>query len=145
MSTNYHQTHQGRSTFSRALFPALAVTAPSVSTAIAAVVADIVKDWTANALINLLVEADVPCTPVNRLEDLLNDPHLSAIDFITEEDHPTEGIIKNTGIPIRFSKSPGALRRHAPALGEHSVELLSEIGYSDADIETLLANGVTAA
>lgn len=109
-----------------------------------AIVADIVKNWTASALIDLLVEADVPCTPVNRLEDLLDDPHLSAIDFITEEDHPTEGKIRNTGIPIRFSKSPGALRRHAPTLGEHSLELLSEIGYSDADIETLLTNGVTA-
>ena len=110
-----------------------------------AIAADIVKGWRASALIDLLVEADVPCTPVNHLEDLLDDPHLSAIGFITEEDHPTEGKIKNTGIPIRLSKSPGTLRRHAPTLGEHSVELLSEIGYSDADIEALLANGITTA
>lgn len=109
-----------------------------------AIVAKIVKNWTVSALIEILVEADVPCTPVNRLEDLLDDPHLSTIGFITEDKHPTEGKIKNTGIPIRFSKSPGALRRHAPTLGEHSVELLSEVGYSDADIEALIAKGVTA-
>ena len=108
-----------------------------------AIVAKIVKNWTVSALIEILVEADVPCTPVNRLEDLLDDPHLSTIGFITEDKHPTEGKIKNTGIPIRFSKSPGALRRHAPTLGEHSVELLSEVGYSDADIEALIAKGVT--
>ena len=108
-----------------------------------AIAAEIVKDWTVSALIELLVEADVPCTPVNRLEDLLKDPHLSAVGFISEEDHPTEGKIKNTGIPIRLSKSPGALRRHAPTLGEHSVELLSEIGFSDTEIKDMKAKGIT--
>ncbi|HAT36763.1 MAG TPA: CoA transferase, partial [Rhodospirillaceae bacterium] len=84
-----------------------------------AIAADIVKDRPSNELLELLVEADVPCTPVNRLSNLMEDPHLQAVEFIRETEHPSEGKIKNTGIPTQFSKSPGSLRRHAPTLGEH--------------------------
>jgi crotonobetainyl-CoA:carnitine CoA-transferase CaiB-like acyl-CoA transferase len=108
-----------------------------------AIAADIVKDLEKDTLIEQLIEADVPCTPVNRLEDLADDPHLQAVGMFSEVDHPSEGAIRNTRIPMTFSKSPGALRRHAPLLGEQSREILAEAGYDDSEIAAMIESGIT--
>jgi crotonobetainyl-CoA:carnitine CoA-transferase CaiB-like acyl-CoA transferase len=107
------------------------------------IAAEIVKEWDQIALLETLVAADVPCAPVNELSDLLEDPHLKAVNFFTEQTHPSEGKIKSTAIPTLFSASPGSLRRHAPALGEHSDEILREAGYSESQIEKMIATGIT--
>ena len=108
-----------------------------------AIASDLVKSCTCDQVIKKLVSADVPCMPVNKLSDLLDDPHIKATNFIVEEKHPTEGKLKSTGIPTHFSKSPGSIKRHAPALGEHSVEILSEGGFSREEIDSFAKNGVT--
>ena len=74
-----------------------------------------------------LQEADIPFAPVNSVADLLDDPHLRAIGFWRESEHPSEGRIRSAGIPVRFSETPGDIRRHAPGLGEHTQEILREI------------------
>ena len=107
------------------------------------IASDLVGKCTSDEVMKLLLKADVPCMPINSLSDLLEDPHIKATDFITEETHPTEGKIKSTNIPNRFSKSPGSLRRHAPSLGEHSLEVLIEAGYSNDDINSFVRNGIT--
>lgn len=78
--------------------------------------------------IALLSEADIPYAPVNSVEDLIEDPHLNATGFWHRVDHPTEGALRMTGIPIRYSRTPGSIRRHAPTLGEHTDEVLRQIG-----------------
>jgi crotonobetainyl-CoA:carnitine CoA-transferase CaiB-like acyl-CoA transferase len=83
-------------------------------------------EWTA-----LLRDQDIPYAPVNSTEDLIADPHLAAIGFWHELDHPTEGRLRMPGIPIRFSDTPGSIRRHAPSLGEHTKDILREIGMKD--------------
>jgi crotonobetainyl-CoA:carnitine CoA-transferase CaiB-like acyl-CoA transferase len=93
--------------------------------------------------IALLKDSNVPHGPVNTLEDLLTDAQLTATDYWKEVDHPSEGRIRMTDIPPRFSRTPPEIRRLQPRLGEHSVEVLREAGYSDADIKSLIASGAT--
>jgi crotonobetainyl-CoA:carnitine CoA-transferase CaiB-like acyl-CoA transferase len=69
---------------------------------------------------------DIPACPVNSLEALFTDPHLAAVGFFEEADHPTEGRVTVSRFPVRFSASPASVRRLAPNLGEHNVEVLGE-------------------
>ncbi|HET9652557.1 MAG TPA: CoA transferase, partial [Usitatibacter sp.] len=87
--------------------------------------------------------ADIPAMPLHTLDSLIDDPHLAAIGFLGIEEHPTEGTIRSIGVPSVWSETPAAGWRPAPRLGEHSVEVLREAGYSDAQIERLAADGVT--
>lgn len=91
-----------------------------------------VNDWVQD-----LQEFNVPCGPINDLADVFSDPQLLHRKMFVEMPHPTLGSIKQTGLPIKFSLTPGALDRHPPLLGEHNGELLKELGYSEADIQRL--------
>jgi len=64
---------------------------------------------------------------VNSLQDLLVDPHLDAVGMFEARMHPTEGLLKTTRFPIKFSRSPASIRRLAPNLGEHTEEVLREL------------------
>ena len=89
-------------------------------------------------------ETSVPTNMVNTLEDLVDDPHLKAVDFWEVVDHPTEGKIRMTKFPVSFSETPADVRRLPPRLGEHSIELLKEAGLSQAEIDKMLESGATA-
>jgi len=80
-----------------------------------------------------LVDAGVPCSRINTVEDVLLDPQTAARDMVMELDHPTLGTIKVPGIPIKLSDTPGSGRRAPPLLGEHQLEVLAEIGRSAED------------
>jgi crotonobetainyl-CoA:carnitine CoA-transferase CaiB-like acyl-CoA transferase len=88
----------------------------------------------------------VPINRVNTLEDLATDPHLVETGFWKAVDHPSEGKLRTTGFPVRFEGTPvDVTRRHAPRLGEHTRELLHELGYTPGQIEAMLAAGAAAA
>ena len=93
--------------------------------------------------LRLLKEADIPVAPLNSVDALIDDPHLRQTGFIAVTDHPTEGNLREMNTPGRWSGSPPGLRRPAPRLGEHSVEILKEAGYEDGEIEALIASRVT--
>ncbi len=95
--------------------------------------------------IEALERADIPVQRMNSLDDILADPHLQAIGYFAEVEHPSEGKLRAMGVPSEWSESPPGYRRHAPRLGEHSREVLREAGYSDARIDALIAEGVTCA
>jgi len=78
----------------------------------------------------LLTEADIPASSVNDIEDLFEDPHLKAVGFFSEMEHPTEGLLKVARFPVSFSKSPASIRYLAPTLGQHTEEVLAETGRS---------------
>jgi crotonobetainyl-CoA:carnitine CoA-transferase CaiB-like acyl-CoA transferase len=86
---------------------------------------------------------NIPGMVVNSLESLLRDPHLEATGFWQIVEHPTEGTMRLPGIPAAYSKTPAAIRRLPPRLGEHSVEILREAGLSLAEVDVLLASGAT--
>jgi crotonobetainyl-CoA:carnitine CoA-transferase CaiB-like acyl-CoA transferase len=86
---------------------------------------------------------NIPAMVVNSLESLLRDPHLEATGFWQVVEHPTEGTMRLPGIPAAYSKTPAAIRRLPPRLGEHSVEILREAGLSASEIDALLAAGAT--
>jgi crotonobetainyl-CoA:carnitine CoA-transferase CaiB-like acyl-CoA transferase len=88
-----------------------------------------------------LEAADIPVQRMSSLDDIIGDPHLGAIGYFREIEHPTEGHIRSMAVPSEWSESPPEYRRHAPRLGEHTREVLREAGISDAEIERLLASG----
>jgi crotonobetainyl-CoA:carnitine CoA-transferase CaiB-like acyl-CoA transferase len=88
--------------------------------------ARIVGGRTTAEWVELLKDADIPMTPVRTPDDLLRDPHLAAIDFFHHVSHASEGEMRTIGIPVTFSRTPGAVRRLPPGLGEHTEEILKE-------------------
>jgi crotonobetainyl-CoA:carnitine CoA-transferase CaiB-like acyl-CoA transferase len=69
---------------------------------------------------------DIPACPVNSIEALLEDPHLNAVNFFQEAEHPTEGPVTICRFPVSFSRTPASVRRLPPNIGEHNAELLGE-------------------
>ena len=100
---------------------------------------------TCDEWMELLVGAAIPCGPVNNLQHLFADPQVRHRDMIAEVPHPTIGTLRLTGIPIKFSETPGTIRLHPPLLGEHTDEVLADnLGYSADQIEVLKAQGAIA-
>jgi len=108
-----------------------------------AFVADHIRTRTNAEWLAALTEADIPVMPLNSLDDLLQDRHLNETGFFSSVEHPSEGTIRSMAVPSRWSESPPGAQRPAPKLGEHSVEILREAGYSDDEIEAMRASGVT--
>ena len=85
----------------------------------------------------LLTAADCICAPVASYEDLVNDPQVRANDYIIEVDHPTRGRMPVVGAPWHFSETPVKVAAAAPELGQHTEEILQELGYSWEQIGVL--------
>lgn len=90
--------------------------------------------------LKLFEGTSVPTNMVNSLEDLIEDPHLKAVGFWLDVDHPSEGKLRMTRFPVTFSKSPADVRRLPPRMGQHTTEVLAEVGVPQADIDALLAS-----
>ena len=79
----------------------------------------------------------VPCGPINTRRDLLTDPQIAANELIVESEHPIVGRVRQTRPAARFERTPAEIRRPAPALGEHTDEVLASIGLDGDQIEEL--------
>jgi crotonobetainyl-CoA:carnitine CoA-transferase CaiB-like acyl-CoA transferase len=113
--------------------------------AIYAMVAEEMKQRPTDEWLAALEAADIPVQRMNSLADIVNDPHLAAIGYFREIEHPSEGRIKAMAVPSEWSASQPEYRRHAPRLGEHTREVLGEAGLSKQEIERLLASGAARA
>jgi len=102
-------------------------------------------DWCAvrtNAeAITALEGARVPAGPVYRMAETLADPHVRASDFFTKVDFPGLPTAPIAATPVKLHTTPGSVRRRPPMLGEHTDEVLSELGYSKAEIAALKKEG----
>jgi len=91
-----------------------------------------------------LEAADVPCARVLSRQEVFADPQVVHNQVIVEEIHPTAGRIRTAKPPAKFSATPTQLRSHAPGKGEHTDEILRELGFRDPDIEKLRSEDIVA-
>jgi len=105
----------------------------------------VVEQWTMrhtkHEVMRMLMEANVPCGPVLSMKDLIEDEALARRGMIAEVPHRERGVFKTVGCPIVLSDSPIEVKT-APLLGEHSAEILGEMGYGEEEVERLRAEGV---
>ena len=95
--------------------------------------------------LELLDKAGVVAGPIYNMEQVYHDPQVQAREMLIDLDDPELGILHNIGIPVKLSATPGRIRRRAPALGEHSVEVLQAAGFSEAAVAELVNAGVVLA
>ena len=86
--------------------------------------------------------AGVPAGPINTYPEALADPHALARGMVVDLEHPGAGPIKALGVPVKLSDTPGAVDRAAPLLGEHTAEILTELGYTEMEQRQLRDRGV---
>ncbi|GAA1699172.1 CoA transferase [Microbacterium sediminicola] len=98
------------------------------------------QDW-----LDLLQPAGIWVAPVYSYADLVADPQIAHNGTFVEYEHPTEGLVKTPGFPYRFSETPARIDRGAPLAGQHTAEILEELGVTPAQIDELVAGGVVAA
>ena len=89
-----------------------------------------------------LEQAGVPAGPVLEIGQMHTDPQVVAREMVVETIHPAAGEVKAIGLPIKFSDTPGGVRLPAPLFGEHTREVLRENGFTDKEIDQLLAEGI---
>ena len=92
--------------------------------------------------LSVLEAVGVPCGPIYDISQVYADPQVVARDMVVEVEHPTAGTIRNVGIPVKFSETPGNIRRPPPRFAEHTAEVLAEFGYTTGEIDTLRDRGI---
>jgi crotonobetainyl-CoA:carnitine CoA-transferase CaiB-like acyl-CoA transferase len=106
-----------------------------------AMISALLKTDDTQAWLDKLQSAGVSCAPINTVAQALTAEHTIARGLVTKAVHSVEGEIDLPGIPFRFSDSPAAIRRAPPTLGEHTEEVLREIGKTDSEINALRDSG----
>ena len=96
---------------------------------------------TTDEWVELFDKLDVPAARYNSIDDLLTDPHLADVGFFKTEEHPSEGRLKRTKLANTFSGGARENETHAPLTGEHTRDVLKEVGYSPPEIDAMLTSG----
>ena len=92
--------------------------------------------------LDLLEQAGVVAGPIYNMEQVYEDPQVQARDMVVNLEDEDLGTLRHIGVPVKLSETPGGVRRRAPALGEHSREVLSDAGYTEDAIDALVESGV---
>ena len=92
---------------------------------------DILSTRSASEWASLMDTEGIPCTPINDLAQALSLPQVEYQEYVTSVPHPDIPDLKMPGIPIKFTADPSTIRRHPPKHGEHTAEILAELGYTD--------------
>lgn len=99
-------------------------------------------DRSTDACIRELETARIPCGPTYQLDQTLSDPQVQARRLLQHIDFPGIGAVPLPAPPVRLSRTPGGIRHRAPLVGEHTDEILQDIGFTAAEIGTLRQEGV---
>lgn len=100
------------------------------------------QQYTAEETISKLKAAGVPCGPLNTIDKVLTDPQVLHREMVLETNHPTIGKLKMLGFPMNFSETPCSIRLAPPLLGQHTTEILNELGYTGEDIKVFKEKGI---
>jgi len=100
------------------------------------------KTRTTDAWVQSLNDAGIPAGPILDIQQMHNDPQAQARQMVVDVEHPKAGRMKTLGAPVKFHGTPGGVKSAAPLLGQHSVEVLLEAGYSDEEVQQLIDAGV---
>jgi crotonobetainyl-CoA:carnitine CoA-transferase CaiB-like acyl-CoA transferase len=109
---------------------------------VVSLVQDRLAGWASVDILHRLQAAEIPCGPINSVADSLADPHYLARDNIVCLDHPAEGELRSLANPVRLSDTPAAYRLPPPRLGEHTDEVLGELGYGADELMAMRRDGV---
>lgn len=109
--------------------------------ALVEMIADILRTKPAAHWLQVFEEVGVPVGPINNIEEVLKHPQTQAREMIVETEHPVVGTMRSLGLPIKFSESKPDVTRPAALLGEHSREILAELGIPSAEIDSLIETG----
>ncbi len=104
-------------------------------------VADILVQRDSEEWLQTLEAAEIPVARLNSMEDLFTDPHLADVGFFTPLDDPLDGRMRMPSQPVLFSKTPAGFDSAGPLLGQHTGEILDELGLAEGEIEDLRAQG----
>jgi crotonobetainyl-CoA:carnitine CoA-transferase CaiB-like acyl-CoA transferase len=105
-------------------------------------IAGIFADWQRADLVAAMERAGVPCGPINSIPEVFEDPQIKHRGMQIELPHPTAGRVALVGSPLKFAEAQTSYRRPPPMLGQHSDEVLRELGFADDQIATLRKEGV---
>ncbi|GAA1374978.1 CaiB/BaiF CoA transferase family protein [Peribacillus frigoritolerans] len=103
---------------------------------------EVILTKTADEWLTLFKENNIPCGPINTLDRVFTDEQVLERQMIQEVEHPTVGIVKLLGSPIKLSDTPVTIERHPPLHGEHTEEVLLELGYDKQEIESFMEDKV---
>ena len=106
------------------------------------IISDLIVTRDGEEWLKIITDAGVPCGPIYTVDKIFADPQVLHREMVKELDHPKAGKIKVTGIPIKLSDTPGEVETAPPVLGQHTQEVLTELGYSDQDLEKLKQENV---
>lgn len=110
--------------------------------ALTSIIGDILRQKPRDYWLRLFGAADVPCAPVSRREEFMEDPQVRHNQMIVEIDDPRVGKARQMGIPVTLVDNPGRIKGPAPGLGEHTGAVLRELGYGDEKIGQLRGEGI---
>ena len=91
--------------------------------------------------LDVLEEAGIPAGPILDVIQMHNDPQTAARQMVPTVTHPVAGEVQTIGLPIKFESTPGRVAAPAPIFGQHTAEVLRELGYSDDDIAEMGRDG----
>ena len=106
------------------------------------IISDLIVTKNGEEWLKILTDAGIPCGPIYTVDKIFADPQVLHRKMMEELDHPKAGKVKVTGIPIKLSDTPGEVETAPPVLGQHTQEILTELGYNDKDLEKLKQENV---
>lgn len=105
--------------------------------AVVKIISDLIATKTGEEWLKIITDAGVPCGPIYTLDKIFADPQVLHREMMVELKHPKAGKIKVTGNPVKLSDTPGEIKTSPPTLGQHTEEILTQLGYNRQDVDKM--------